>query len=270
MTLCYTRILAAALAIAAPAMASAQQFAATPDIFTGTGYAKQYIGRGGTVQPSGAWLGSVHDGGFDSFDNFGFYNAGVGVLAQDRQVDLLSGNVFRFFDTFTNTSSATITTTVNFFGNLGSDGDERISHQGGGLIVTCEDDFAGGCANDAVLALVSGNNGLAQQSISPDRYNVGFALKLAAGESTSLMNYAFLARDANGPLPSDVALALTTGQQLLRAPRLDGLTNQQIGRIANFTFAAPVPEPASWAMLIVGIGALGAMTRRTRRRHAKA
>lgn len=257
------RLSIAAVAALLPFTAEAAQFQAGADIFNGTGYGSSYTGVGGTVQPSGAWLGSVADGGYDTFDNFGFYNSGVSSLTLNRQVELLSGNVYRFFDTFTNNQSTRVTTTVNFFGNLGSDGDELISYDAGGLMVSCEDDGAGACIDDAVLALVSGNNGLGSQAITPDRYNVRFALDLAPGESISLLNFAFLARDEDGPLDSDVDLAIATGQSLLAAPRLEGLSAEQIARIGNFNIAG-VPEPSTWAMLIAGFGVTGAALRRRR------
>lgn len=256
----------AALALAAltlPATAHAAQFAASADIVTGTGFGASYTGVGGQIQPSGRWLGAVQDGGADTFDNFGFYNSGVGALTLTRQVELLSGNVFRFFDTFTNATGARIRTTVNFFGNLGSDGDELVSYNANGLMVSCQDDGTGSCTEDAVVALVAGNNGLARQTITPDRYSVRFDLDVAAGQSVSLLNYAFLARDDSGPLPGDVALATITGQALLNAPRLDGLTGAQVGRIVNFAVTA-VPEPGAWLLMILGFGLVGTALRRRR------
>lgn len=246
-----------------PATAQAAQFQAGADIFTGTGFGASYTGRGGQVQPSGQWLGAIQDGGADTFDNFGFYNSGVGALTLTRQVELLNGNLYRFFDTFTNTSAARIQTTVNFFGNLGSDGDELVSYAKGGLMVSCQDDGAGACTDDAVIALVAGNNGLAQQTITPDRYNVRFALDVAAGQSVSLLNYAFLARDENGPTLADVALAAATGQSLLANARTEGLTGAQLGRVVNFS-AGALPEPATWLMMIVGFGLAGVALRRRR------
>ena len=260
-----TRMIAALALSAAtlPATAHAAQFQAGADIFTGTGVAARYVGPGGNVQPSNRALGSIADGGFDTFDNFGFYNSGTGGLTLRRQVELLSGNTYRFLDTFTNSTGAAIRTTVNFFGNLGSDGDELVSYAQGGLTVSCEDDGDGNCTGDAVLALVAGNNGLAQVAITPDRYNARFALDVAAGQSVSLLNFAFLARDEDGPLASDVDLARTTGQALIAAPRVDGLSAAQVATIVNFTVTA-VPEPASWAMMMIGFGATGAMLRRRR------
>ncbi len=260
-----TRMIAALALSAAtlPATAHAAQFQAGADIFTGTGVAARYVGPGGNVQPSNRALGSIADGGFDTFDNFGFYNSGTGGLTLRRQVELLSGNTYRFLDTFTNSTGAAIRTTVNFFGNLGSDGDELVSYAQGGLTVSCEDDGDGNCTGDAVLALVAGNNGLAQVAITPDRYNARFALDVAAGQSVSLLNFAFLARDEDGPLASDVDLARTTGRALIAAPRIDGLSAAQVATIVNFTVTA-VPEPASWTMMMIGFGATGAMLRRRR------
>jgi hypothetical protein len=254
---------AAALSATAPSAAYAAQFQAGADIFTGTGTAARYVGVGGNVQPSNQALGSVADGGYDTFDNFGFYTGGTGGLTLSRQVELLSGNVYRFFDTFTNTGTAAISTTVNFFGNLGSDGDELVSTATGGLIVTCQDDGTGACTEDAVLALVSGNNGLAQAAITPDRYNARFALNVAAGQSVSVLNFAFLARDEAGPLASDTALAQTTGAALVAAPRTEGLTDAQVARIVNFAIPA-VPEPSTWAMMMLGFAATAITIRRRR------
>lgn len=254
--------LIAASALLAAGTAEAQQFDASPDIFTGSGYAASYNGPGGNVQPSNKALGSIWGGGADTFGAFGWYNKGTGGLALTRQVELLSGNTFRFFDTFTNNGGSVANVAVNFFGNLGSDGDELVSYNQDGLIVSCQDDGAGACTEDAVIALVSGSNGLGTAAITPDRYNASYLLNILPGQSVSLLNYAFLARDVNGPTADDVALATSTGRALLAAPRLEGLTSDQVARIVNF--AAPVPEPKTWAMLLVGFATIGVMLRRRR------
>lgn len=260
------RILSAAIAAFSVSFAAqAGQFQATPGVFDGAGYGSSYAGAGGTTPLYNQPLGAVFDGGNGAVDAFGFYNSGVDNLTQQRQVDLLGGNVYRFFDTFTNNTGATITTTLNFFGNLGSDGDELISFNSGGLIVSCEDDWSGACGGgDPVLALVSGNNGLGQASITPDRYNVSFSITLQAGQSLSLLNFAFLASDVDGPTPADVLLAKNTGLSLLSTPRLEGLSAQQIAGIANFNIS-PVPEASSWAMLVAGLGVVGMLRARSRR-----
>lgn len=251
----------ALVALAFPTLAQASQITAQPGIFNGTGYGASYSGPGGSVQPSNQPLGAVVNGGNGAFDMFGFYNSGTSGLADTRQVDLLSGNTFRFFDTFTNNTHATITTTLNFFGNLGSDGWELVSHNSGGLIVSCTDGGAGSCASQPVLALVSGNNGLGKAAVTPDRYNVRFDVKLDPGKSLSLLNFAFLASDVSGPTDADVDLATAVGESLLSKPRLDGLSKDQIGQIANYSFTAAVPEPATWVMMILGFGVVCASAR---------
>lgn len=256
--------IAAAAALAIPAVAQAAQFEASGGIFNGTDHGALYAGPGGSTPLENQAFGWVVDGGNGAFDAFGFYNSGTDGLDQTRRVELLSGNVFRFFDTFTNTGAAAATTTLNFFGNLGSDGDELVHAASSGLVVSCESDGAGACVNDPVLALVSGNNGLGQTLLTPDRYNVSFTVTLAPGQSLSLLNYAFLASDTAGPMASDVVLAQATGQLLLTAPRLEGLSAEQIAGIANYSISA-VPEASTWAMLAMGLAVVGLGLRRTPR-----
>jgi hypothetical protein len=257
-------LVAAAAAFAFAATAQAAPLQATGGIFDGTAYGNRYSGPGGATPVFNQPLGAVYDGGNGAFDVFGFYNQGTAGLAQTRQVDLLTGNVFRFFDTFTNTGTQAVSTTLGFFGNLGSDGDERVGTAQGGLVVTCQDDGNGACAEDPVLALVSGNNGLGRAAIAPDRYTVGYTVSLAPGASLSLLNYAFLASDDAGPTAADLALAFDTGRGLLSAPRLEGLSAQQIASIANFDLQS-VPEPGSLALVLTGLGLLGRRIRRHRR-----
>ncbi len=250
---------AAALLLSVSAQAAPLQ--ATGGIFNGSGYGTSYTGAGGTTPIYNQALGQVVDGGNGAFDAFGFYNSGTAGLTQTRQVELLSGNVFRFFDTFTNTSNQVITTTLNFFGNLGSDGDELIQYNQGGLIVSCEDDWTGQCGSDPVLALVSGNNGLGVAAITPDRYNVSFTVSIAPGAALSLLNFAFLSSDEDGPTAADVDLAQSTGLDLLNDPRLEGLTEAQLATLANYTLQH-VPEPSSMVLMLTALAALGWRTRR--------
>jgi hypothetical protein len=259
-----TATLVAALTTLSVTLSHAEQFQAGADIFNGSGYGASYVGAGGNTPLSSQALGQLVDGGNNAFDAFGFYNRGVGSLSQARQVELLSGNVYRFFDTFTNTGITQVTTTLNFFGNLGSDGDELVSLNSGGLVVSCTDDGAGSCTGQPVLALVSGNNGLGQATLTPDRYNVSFAVSLAPGQSLSLLNFAFLASDVDGPTAADQLLAERTGLALLATPRLEGLSSQQVASIANFTIS-PVPEPSAWTLALGGLLALGLLKQREHR-----
>ncbi len=107
----------------------------------------------------------------------------------------------------------------------------------------------------------TGDEVLAQATITPDRCNARFALGIVAGQSASLLNFVFLAWDEARPLASGVALARTAGQALMAAPRVDGLPAAQIATIVNFTVSA-VREPASWAMMLIGFGVTGMILRR--------
>jgi hypothetical protein len=240
---------------------------------TGAG-AVQYVTDGGlagsvgTVYsgPGFGAFGSVSDGGRDAFDSYGYYpNALAAGLTQTRLVEAFTArNLYRFFDTFTNTTSDAISTTLVFSGNLGSDAATLEEYGAGGLIVSCQSG-AIGCASDPVVASIAGNNGLGHQLLNGDDYFASFDVTIAAGASISLLNFAFVASEDTGTQASDVTLAIATGQSLVANPFLDGLSTQQIAQIANYDFGTPgVPEPAAWVMMISGFGMAGAMLRRQR------
>lgn len=254
-------ILLASVCTANPAVA--QQFQASADIIGGNG--SSYFGRN---TGSGDGRGYISDGGRDAFDGFGYYSSGLGGLVLNRQVELLSGNTYRFFDTFTNNTASSISQTLSFYGNLGSDGAERVLYNSGGLIVSCQ--FSGACYGDPVLALVSGNNGVGRASVSSGSYFASFSVTVDAGQSIGLLQYAFLASAASGTTSADVSLATSTGQQLLSAPRLQGLTSTQLAQVVNYDLSAvaPVPEPTTWAMMLIGFGMIGATARYRRRTRA--
>lgn len=254
-----TAFIALAAASLFTTAADATQFVIVPDIIGGTGTPPSY--KGPSVQ--GGNLGVVNDGGRDAFDGFGFYNA-TGGLAFSRQTEaFMDQNLFRFFDTFTNTSSERVVQTVTFYGNLGSDGRTRQVAGGSGYSVTCE--YVTACAADPVVATIYGNNNLGVQTLNGEYLSIDFTLTLDPGQSASLLNFAFLASDTNGTNASDVALAIERAHQLVANPMLAGLTDEQLRRVANFDLglpAAAVPEPASWALMIGGFAVVGSAMRR--------
>lgn len=258
--------------------ASAQQFQATGDINDGYSTASAYYGTG----YAGSSLGAVYDGGRDAFDTYGVYTGDFGGLILFRQTELFSDqNLFRFFDTFVNTTGSTIDTLLTFGGDLGSDGGSQILASGGGLFVTCAG-VAGNCSGDPVIAHVGGS--AAAQSLSFDDYAATFHITVNPGQSVSLLNFAFLASSLPGTSASDISLALSTGQSLLANPYLDGLSAEQRAQIVNFTGGPPtlpppggagggvggVPEPATWALMILGFAGAGGALRANRRRVATA
>ena len=241
----------------------------SPGIFNGTGYGAA-IWLGGAVQPSNQPLGAVVNGGNGAFDMFGYYNSGVGSRLTRARSTCSAATPSASSTLSPTTPTARSRPRSTSSGNLGSDGWELVSHNQGGLIGEVLDGGAGSCADQPVLALVSGNNGLGKASITPDRYNVSFDVTLAAGQSLSLLNFASLSSDENGPTDEDVLLAKSVGQSLLSTPRLDGLTGDQIRSIANYNFTSAVPEPATWIMMMVGFGVLGAGLRRRNRAYQAA
>ena len=86
----------------------------------------------------------------------------------------------------------------------------------------------GACIDDAVLALVSGNTGSGRQAITPNFYNAAFDLTVGAGQTVSLLNYAFLARDIDGPLASDVVTCARHAPVRADHPAVDDATWQRL------------------------------------------
>lgn len=209
--------------------------------------------------------GTVNDGGRDAFDQYGSYRGAIdadfGGLTITRQVEGFTAlNLYRFFDTFTNNTTGTISTTLTFIGNLGSDAATHILSTGPNSIVSCQWDGTA-CFGDPVIASVSGNYGMATMGLVGDAYSASFDVTVAPGASISLLNFAFVASDFGGTTASDADLATSTAQSLIDHPYLDGLTDDQIASIVNFHLGA-VPEPASWATMLLGFGVVGGVLRR--------
>lgn len=259
---------ASVIGCAVAGAAAAQQFQATGDINDGFSTATAYYGSGFV----GSSLGAAFDGGRDAFDTYGVYSGALNGLTFSRQTEFFGDqNLFRFFDSFYNGTGATIDVTLTFGGDLGSDGGTQVLSSGGGLYVTCAG-VAGNCFGDPVIAHVGGS--AAGQGISFDDYTATFDFSVAAGQTASLLNFAFLASSLAGTNASDIALAQSTGQALLANPYLAGLTTQQQAQIVNFNGGPPpppppppsgaVPEPGAWALMILGFGGAGVALRRRR------
>jgi hypothetical protein len=214
----------------------------------------------------------VRDGGNDAFDFFG-YVANVGSLSLNRQTELLSGNIYRFFDTYTNNTGGTIDTTITFVGDLGSDSGTVYENVNSYRQVSSD-----GGPGDPIVGFLWGNNAFAASMVRStgqggnsgpnERTAIAANLSLAAGQSVSLIYFAFLADDLTDR-SGDAALALSTVNALFDNPNLGGLTSQQLARALNWSpfvvgEGAATPEPSTALMTGFGLVALAALRRRSR------
>jgi hypothetical protein len=250
----------------------AAAFVIKSDIETGTSQGPQYQGPGAFD----GFEGAVFDGGNDAFDNYGRWQdpGGLGSsLSFTRNVEALTAsNTYRFLDIFTNQTSQTISTTLNFFGNLGSDGDEMVDFSGSGLTVAHER-RTDGSTGDPVIAHVYGNNSFAaanmSASISSGFYTSTVSLTLNPGQSAGILQFAYLSREdttilnygTNGTntVSTFITDATAVGNVLLNAADLSGLSPGEVASIMNFNV---VPEPSSALLLSLALTAICARRRR--------
>src|SRR5262245_4748980 len=218
--------------------------------------------------------GLVGDGGFDAFDGYGYYSTGLGGLTLNRRVEALTSiNTYRWLDTFTNNTAGTVTTTVQFYGDLGSDGSEQVAYSDAFLKVS-RDNNPNPTSSDPILSLVNGNNAWAATnmaaSIPVNLYRLDISLSLAPGQSVGILHFALLTRPNNLGGGYDVnttgalTAAITGGQQLVNDPYLTGFSGAEIASIVNFN-AQAAPEPAS--LTLFGLSAFGLAGYARKRRH---
>ena len=216
--------------------------------------------------------GAIGDGGFDAFDGYGYLRSLAAGIRVDRQVDTFQGqNIVRWLDIFTNTTGAALTDTVQFFGDLGSDGNTQIMSNVGGAMVTRDS----GSLTDPVIAHIAGTNSpsgsvtLTSSIINmntwgnaADDYMLNINLvNLAAGASVGILHFIQLSYSTAPRNPAaDLTLAITNATALASNPLLTGLSNAQLATVRNFNVGAP--EPTTWALLAVGLIGIGFVYRR--------
>lgn len=232
--------------------------------------------------------GAVDDGGYDAYDGAGYIVPGAmrlgngpsGVSISRRADALTELNIYRWLDTYTNTTERPISIDLAFYTNLGSDGDDQILENNSFRLVTSEisapkrsDVYA---PTDPVVAMMHGNNDWAATNITVtkdiDIVRRRFVIDLAPGASATLMFADFLAYtptlyEGEGGEPiyadpgtiGDVQLALSRSADLIADPSVlfDGIDTRGLGPILNWT----IPSPGAAA-----VGALAGLAALRRRR----
>ena len=253
------------------------QYASPDDILINTGFSQAASFQGShpgnpalntvgdfSTQLGTNFVGASNDGGRDAFDNFGIVG-NIQTLALSRHTDHLAGNVYRWADTYTNTSALSVSATLNFFGNLGSDGGTIFSLTATNHTVSTD----GSNGGDPVVAFIWGNNAFANSMTfavaGTDNIGVAANVTLAPGASATLLYYVFLSRDIvqfNNAV--DLALAISTVDQMALAPNILGLSAAEKSQVINWNLSA-IPEPSTYALLALGLGAVLAPILRRRR-----
>lgn len=270
----FCRAATIAALILAPYAASAAPYVIPADIFDGgDNIAASYVGVGS----DGGSAGISIDGGFDAFDGYGVISGLNGLEFNRRSEALISQNVYRFFDSFTNNTGDAISTTISFFGDLGSDGSEKLIFSGPDVLVACEIGQAGpGVCSDPVIAHIRGNNSLGTLDFTPGSgsYAVNFDVTVAPGETVSLLNLAHLGCDDDADGIDDENVNACDGPQAVISVEtqvterglairdgfasdmaFDGLSDAEIVRTLNWTLG-DVVVPAPPALGLFGLGAL--------------
>lgn len=138
-----------------------------------------------------------------------------------------------------------IAPSVNFYSGLA-----RNLPGGGANFIVLQDIDADGIAANGIL-----NNAGLSANLIADRFTQPTAGFFLYFNSVLNLNRLVYSSDLNSPLSDLKIVARFTGATGLAAA-------DALPRFAATNFAAAVPEPATWAMLIAGFGLVGASLRR--------
>lgn len=212
-------------------------------------------------------------------DAFDFYGGlmGFGDLDVNREV-FTHESIFSYgiFDTFTNNTNDTITKTVAYNVDLGSDGGSVVNKLEAPffIIASNETDVSSpaGFGNDAAVSFLRGNNqwsldngtpfleSTGSSFANPQGYLWGYNITLAAGESVSLLNFATVYQDeVQVNAQDDLNAAYNISESLFDGT--SGLTelNDFYKNAINFTAPVSVSEPP---MLVLSALMLAGLIRR--------
>ena len=187
----------------------------------------------------------------------------LGGLTISRRIDTLTGiYTYRVLDIFTNNTASSITTTILYHTDLGSDFSEYVVEERAWRSITFEDVNAPSGSpvgeNDPVLAFTFGNNAFttanAVGDVSPNQYDLTYNITVAPGQSLGLLQFATLIKD-DTDRTGDVAFAAGISDLLISLPDYSGLSAGEIATILNFGLeveSGALPEPSSLGLLGFG------------------
>lgn len=157
--------------------------------------------------------------------------------------------------TFSSVAGEDILTTAQ---NLGSSLPNFICTGSGGII---------DCVNDVFISFTNPVNGLHFVATGANNTGVIAQIDVTAASGNGVVDI-IGAGDPNTPVAIDLtAFTGVSGISIVNDVDVSGLG------FDDFTFDAGgggVPEPASWALVLAGLGAAGALLRGSRRQHARA
>jgi len=252
---------AALAAILASTALSGQAFAANLAIFGINNIGDYYTGLGHTVTyVSDSELSTA--GFLDSYDLFVYtrdgysFGTSLSVAAAQNVRDYVTGNIVLFNGDFSDGLFIDSNTDLLFTNAL----NYVLSGTGGGYIGEFNGATAAFASNDdgrTPIGLVNGHAGFLGFG---NGGSAGDVIAVAPPSNPLLTGVTLPYNDTNvefgsqlsGYNPARVVLAFDNGNPALPASTAD-------------TISAPIPEPATWAMMLLGFGALGGVLRGRRR-----
>lgn len=163
---------------------------------------------------------------------------------------------FRWFDSFTNDTNQTVTSTIRFSGELASGANTRVSYSDAGFVITT--DGSSSQPASPTIAHVYSDTTYANQvnvhAIDGDR-NIYFDynLTVAPGETVSILLFNYLMADPDrltdpaGATQREIELGRALATGVINSPYLAGLTLEQIASIVNFNVALDGSLPSAGA-----------------------
>lgn len=224
---------------------------------------------------------AVSNGLNDAFDFYGGL-AGFGSLDVNREV-FTHESIFSYgiFDTFTNNTNDTITQSVMYSVDLGSDGGNVVNKYEAPffIIASNESDVSrpAGDANDAAVSFLRGNNmwsinngtpffeSSGNSLANPQGYVWGYNITLAAGESLSLLNFATVYQDeVQIDAQDDLNSAYSISQQLFDLNAGIASLESYYNEAINFSgdFVTPPQAVSEPSMIVLSALMLAGLIRR--------